>query len=123
MPRAIENPNQPKSLTSDQRMFVEQLIARFGDKHTYVQRKELLKAAQDILHITYPPAWISRNLKVRSKEKRGRYDLSVLLKLPVVAFKETEIKKKAKKLKVIDTVEVEKPVEDLDGIPLLPPQK
>lgn len=115
------NPNQPKSLTTEQRLFVDQLVTHFGEKHVNVKRSDLLKASKEISGNAYPPAWISRNLKVRSKEKRGRYDLSVLLKLPVVAFKEETPKKKAKKVKVVETVPVEAPVENLDGIPLLPP--
>ena len=96
----VVNKNQPKSLTSAQHMFVEQLQARFGEQFTNVKRNELLKASQDILKAATIPAWIARNLKVRNKEKRGRYDLSVLLKLPVVAFEEVKTAKVKKTPKV-----------------------
>jgi len=90
----VADKNQPKSLTSAQRMFVEQLQTRFGERFTLVKRAELKKAAKEILKTAAAPAWITRNKKVRHKEKRGMYDLSALLKLPVVAFDEP---KKAKK--------------------------
>jgi hypothetical protein len=136
MSKSKVNPFEPKNLTTEQRLVVDKLIAKLGDKHTNVKFADLRKASFELFNIAFPPAWISRNMNVRNQEKRGRYDLSVLLKLPVVAFKE-EVKKtkkapkaaapKAKKVKplktvpVIETVEVEKPVDDLDGIPLLPP--
>jgi hypothetical protein len=91
--------NNPKSLTSEQRMFVDQLVARFGDRYTNVKRKEIRIAAQEILNLVVEPSWITCNKKVRNKEKRGMYNLSALLKLPVVAFKEDGRKKKSKKLK------------------------
>ena len=95
--------HQPKSLTSAQRMYVEQLQTRFGDRFTNVKRSELLKAANEILKLKYAPGWITRNLKVRNKEKRGMYDLSPLLKLPVVAFEEVK-KARAKKKEVTKKV-------------------
>ena len=94
--KTVANPFQPKSLTTDQRMLIDQLVTVFGDKHTNVKFSDLKKACFDILHVAFPPAWITRNMKVRNQEKRGRYDLSALLKLPVVAFKE-EVKKPSKK--------------------------
>jgi len=88
MAKQKENPFQPKSLTTEQRMVVDQLIQELGETHKNVKFSELKKATFKVLKVTFPPAWITRNMTVRSKEKRGRYNLSVLLKLPVVAFKE-----------------------------------
>jgi hypothetical protein len=118
MTKKIENPNQPKSLTTEQRSFVDKLVTRFGDKHTNIKRKELKKASQEILHLAAAPSWITSNMKVRNKEKRGMYDLSALLKLPVVAFKDV---KKVKKVKKVKEPLVGTPVEGLDGISLFPP--
>jgi hypothetical protein len=90
----VVDKNHPKSLTSAQRMFVDQLQTRFGERFANVKRTELVKASQELLKNSTVPGWISRNLKVRNKEKRGMYNLSSLLKLPIVAFDEP---KKAKK--------------------------
>ena len=59
---------------------------------------EVEKAAQAISGKKFCPTWISRNPKARITNKRGRYDLSALLKLPVVAFKNDKPVKKSKKL-------------------------
>jgi hypothetical protein len=79
----IKARNHPKSLTTKQRRFVDNLIERFGDKSNYVKRGDLKKAAHDILGTITAPAWITRNMTVRIKGDRGRYDLHVLTQLPV----------------------------------------
>lgn len=82
------NPNhQPESLTPKMREFVDRLVERFGEVgHTYVKRSDLKRAAVELLCIKAAPRWITRNPTVRTS--RGRYDLSVLLKLPVVELPE-----------------------------------
>jgi hypothetical protein len=124
--------NHPKSLTTEQRLYLDQLVTRFGPDVSMVKRADLKKATQEILKIKAAPDWITRNLKCRCEHKRGRYDLSVLLKLPVVAFADTTVEKKPKKVKVPKVAKTPKvtvaevldlPVipEVLDGIPLNPP--
>jgi len=114
MQNKIKNPFQPKTLTTEQRMLVDQLVTHLGEKHTNVKFKDLQQAAKDVLHLNFPPGWISRNMKVRNKEKRGRYDLSALLKLPVVAFKEEPKKRKQKEKESIP--EIESPWNDCSEI-------
>ena len=92
----VVDKNHPKSLTTEQRLYLDQLVSRFPDI-TMVKRADLKKATQEILKIKAAPDWITRNLKCRCVHKRGRYDLSVLLKLPVVAF--ASVEKKPKKVK------------------------
>jgi hypothetical protein len=114
----VVDKNQPKSLTSAQRMFVEQLQTRFGERFTLVKRAELKKAAKEILKTATAPAWITRNLKVRIKAKRGMYDLSVLLKLPVVAFDEPKKAKKKTVAKAPKAPKAPKETPVVDNIPV-----
>jgi hypothetical protein len=100
MSKSLEKPNQPKSLTTEQRMLVDKLIAHIGERHVMVKRKALHEAVMAVSTLSCIPGWIGKNLKVRHPEKRAIYDLSKLLKLPVVAFKETKKKKKIKKIDV-----------------------
>jgi hypothetical protein len=100
MSKTPENPNQPRSLTTDQKLFLDQLVAKFEDP-TNIKLSELTAVGEEISNRAYLPCWILRNLKLRNKNKRGRYDLSSLIKLPVVAFKEkVKTKKKKKGVKV-----------------------
>jgi hypothetical protein len=94
--------HQPRSLTSSQRMFVDQLVARFGENHTNVKRADLKVAAKELLSTSTAPGWITRNMSVRSKTKRGRYNLAALLKLPIDAFGDTPKGKKKTKKKVAE---------------------
>ena len=120
--KTVPNKNNPKSLTTEERLFLDKLISKLGEKYTLCKRVEVEKAAQAISGKKFCPTWISRNPKARITNKRGRYDLSALLKLPVVAFKNDKLVKKSKKLdevleakpkkikKVVKTVDVvEKP--------------
>jgi hypothetical protein len=86
--------SNPKSLTTEQRLYLDQLVTKFGPDVHMVKRADLKKATQEILKIKAAPDWITRNLKCRLPHARGRYDLNVLLKLPVVAFAEVEEKDK-----------------------------
>jgi hypothetical protein len=95
--KKVDN-NSPKSLTTSQRLFLDQLIAKFGKNANLVKRSDLLKATKEINGLKFAPSWISKNLKVRIPDKRARYDLTVLLKLPVVAFKDVVIKTKPLKV-------------------------
>ena len=89
--RSSDERNQPKSLTPKQRRFVDRLIERFQTSFTNVKRADLKKAAIEILGTKAAPRWVTRNMTVRKKE-RGYYDLSILLKLPVVDSEPAETK-------------------------------
>jgi len=71
--------------------FVDQLLARFGEKSNYVKRGDIKKAAKELLSTMTAPAWITRNTtpygtlgSVRIAGDRGRYNLTILKTLPVV---------------------------------------
>lgn len=82
--------NHPEFLTPKMRSIVEKLVERFGDGHNNVKRSELKKAAIDLFGTKAAPRWITRNMNVRIK--RGRYDLGVLMGLPVREKNEKESK-------------------------------
>ena len=69
--------SNPKSLTTEQRLYLDQLVTKFGPDVHMVKRADLKKATQDILKIKAAPDWITRNLKCRLPHARGRYDLNV----------------------------------------------
>ncbi len=85
----LKDRNHPSTLSPKQRRFVDQLIERFGERASNVKRAAIRIAAMEILGTAYAPAWIVHNKTLRIEEKRAMYDLTVLLKLPVVEPEES----------------------------------
>lgn len=110
--------HQVRSLTASQRMFVDQMVIRFGEGHTNVKRADLKKAAQEFLNTSTAPGWITRNKAVRSKSIRGRYNLAVLLKLPIDVFGDTPKGKKKNAKKKVAKVKPE--VVNIVDVPMTP---